>query len=136
MKKERIRSVALLVLAFALGGVAGAFGMRAHVFRGFADRMHGPPGRARMEFRLEAMSRELDLTKEQRDQVRKVLEAHEQERRSTFERCAPEQRVLMDKVDSEIRALLNPEQQKKHDEMIKERRRDWPPPPPPPPSGS
>lgn len=131
MKKERVRSVALLVLAFALGGVAGAFGMRAHVFRGFADRMHGPPGRARMEFRLEAMSRELDLTKEQRDQVKKVLEAHEQERRATFERCAPEQRVLMDKVDSEIRVLLTAEQQKKHDAMIKERRRDWPPPPPP-----
>jgi Spy/CpxP family protein refolding chaperone len=130
MKKERLRSVALLVLAFALGGVAGAFGMRAHVFRGFADRMHGPPGRARMEFRLEAMSRELDLTKDQRDQVKKVLEGHEQERRATFDRCAPEQRLLMDKVDSEIRALLTPEQQTKHDAMIKERRRDWPAPRP------
>jgi Spy/CpxP family protein refolding chaperone len=130
VKKERVRSVAFLVLAFVLGGLAGAFGMRAHVFRGFADRMHGPPGRARMEFRLEAMSRELDLTDEQREQVRKVLAAHEQERRSAFDRCAPEQRALMEKVDGEIRALLTPDQQKKHDEMIQSRRRDWPPPRP------
>lgn len=132
MKRERLFSVLALVVAFALGGVAGAFGMRAHVFRGFADRMHGPPGRARMEFRLEAMTRELDLTSEQRDKIRKVFESHEQERRAMFDRCAPEQRALMDKVDAEIRAVLTPEQQKKHDEMIRERRRDRPPSPPPP----
>jgi Spy/CpxP family protein refolding chaperone len=126
MKRERLYSVLALVAAFLLGGVAGAFGMRAHVFRGFADRMHGPPGRARMEFRLEAMSRELDLSSDQRDKIRKVFESHEQERRALFDRCAPEQRVLMDKVDGEIRALLTPEQQKKHDEMIRERRRDRP----------
>jgi Spy/CpxP family protein refolding chaperone len=129
MRRERWLSVVALIVAFTLGGVAGAFGMRAHVFRGFADRMHGPPGRARMEFRLEAMSRELDLSQEQRDKVRKVFESHEQERRALFDRCAPEQRALTEKINAEVRALLSPEQQKKHDEMIRERRRDWPPAP-------
>ncbi len=136
MRREKLWSILALCAAFGLGAVAGGFGMRAHVFHGFADRLHGPPGRARMEFRLEAMSRELDLSADQKEKIRKIFEAHEEERRAAFERCAPDQRALMDKVEGEIRAVLTPEQQKKHEAMLAEmgkRRRGGPPPPPPPP---
>jgi len=86
------------------------------------------------------MSRELDLTAEQREKIKKIFEAHEEERRALAERCAPEQRQLIDKVDGEIRAVLTPEQREKHDRMMRDRRRrhggpppPFPPPPPPPP---
>jgi len=119
---RKIGAILALVAAFALGAVAGGFGMRGYVLNGFARDLHGSPGKARMQFRLEAMARKLDLDAQQRDKIQRIFEAHEDERRQTFERCAPEHRALKSKVDAEIRAILTPEQQKKFDELDQERR--------------
>ena len=86
------------------------------------------------------MARRLELTPEQRDKIEKIFQAHEQERRDLIERCAPDHRSLKEKVDGEMRAVLDPTQQKKFDEMSQEleRRRNGrrgggrrPPPKPP-----
>jgi Spy/CpxP family protein refolding chaperone len=127
VNRRKVGAVLVLIAAFGLGTVAGGFGVRGYMLRGFAQRLHGPPGRARMAFRVEAMARRLDLSTEQRTKIEKILDAHEQERRALMERCAPDHRTLKDKVDGEIRAVLEPEQQKKFDEMqrtMEKRRND------------
>jgi len=132
---RKLATVLALVAAFGLGAVAGGYGTKSYLLHRFAERFGGPPGRARMGFHVEALARALDLDAVQRDKIQKIFEAHEGERRRTFERCEPEHRALREKIDAEVRAVLTPEQQEKYETM---RRRfggppDGPPPPPPPP---
>lgn len=130
MNKKRLGAVLALVLAFALGAVAGGFGTKSWLLHRFAQRFEGPPGRARMGFRIEAMTRALDLDARQREQVQAIFEKHEAERRRAFERCEPEHRALREKIDAEMREVLTPAQREKHEQL---RRRHHPEPPPPPP---
>lgn len=136
MNRKKLGAVLALVAAFGLGAVAGGFGTKSYLLHRFAERMHGPPGKARMGFRVEAMTRALDLDRTQREKVQQILDKHEDERRRTFERCEPEHRALREKIDAEIREVLTAEQREKHDKL---RRRhggppgEGPPPPPPPP---
>lgn len=132
MSKQKWGAVLALLGAFALGAVAGGFGMKSFVLHRFAERMGGPPGRARMEFRVEAMARALDLSAEQRAKVQAIFEKHEDERRRTFEKCEPEHRALRDKVDAELSEVLTPAQREKHQQMLRRHDRGGPPPPPPP----
>ncbi|MBK7586695.1 MAG: hypothetical protein IPI67_41725 [Myxococcales bacterium] len=132
MNKQRMGAVLALVVAFGLGAVAGGFGTKSFVLHRFAERFGGPPGRARMGFRIEAMTRALDLDSAQREKVKQVFERHEDERRRAFERCEPEHRALREKIDAEIREILTPDQRIKHDAL---RRRFDRPPGEGPPSG-
>ncbi len=109
------RSIAVLVATFVLGGAAGAFGMQAYHRMHFAHELAGPPGRAWIHFRMEAMSRQLDLTSEQRTQIEAIFDKHEGERHRTFQHCAPSFDKLRTQIDSEIRAVLDADQQKKFD---------------------
>ncbi len=128
----KTRSIALLVGTFLLGGVAGTFGMQAYHRVHFAHELSGPPGRARMHFRLEAMTRQLDLTRDQRSKIEAIFEKHEGEREATFKQCAPGFEKLRDRIDSEIRAVLDADQQKKFDTFRTAfaQRHGRPPPPP------
>jgi len=128
LSRTKLGAVLALVAAFVLGAVAGAYGMRGQMLRGFTQRMAGPPGRARMEFRIEAMSRTLGLTPEQRQKIDQIMTAHEEERRQLMERCAPDGQSLREKVDAEIRAVLTPEQQKKFDALPRRQHRRGGPP--------
>src|SRR5262245_9259658 len=120
--KTRLRTVLALIAAFGLGIVAGGFGMRGYMFHEFAEGLHATPGKARMQFRMEAMARRLDLSHDQREKIQKIFESHEDERRQAFDRCAPEHRALKARIDAEIRPILTPEQQKKFDELEQDRR--------------
>ncbi|MCC6900480.1 MAG: hypothetical protein IT377_15990 [Polyangiaceae bacterium] len=117
MSKQKWGAILALVGAFALGAVAGGFGMKGLVLHRFAERMGGPPGRARMEFRVEAMARALDLSADQRARVQQIFERHEDERRRAFEKCEPEHRALREKVDAELSEVLTPAQREKHQRM-------------------
>ncbi|QXI37150.1 Spy/CpxP family protein refolding chaperone [Pseudomonas xantholysinigenes] len=76
---------------------------------------------------------QLDLSREQRQQIGKLMGEQMQQRREITERYinklpAGEQKALKDelkashdKTDSQVRALLKPEQQKKFDDLQKER---------------
>ena len=116
MNKRKLGAVLALIAAFALGGVAGGFGMKSYMLSRFAEHFGGPPGRARMGFRLEAMTRTLDLNEAQRSKLQQIFDKHEDERRQVFSRCEPEHRALRDKVDAEIREVLTPEQRRKYED--------------------
>ncbi len=116
----RGKSMVALVLAFGLGGVVGAFGMRASQLDRVGRLMHRPTPEARRNFMVEVMRRRLDLTPEQADGIRKVFEAHEGERKKAFDKCRPEHDALKEQITQEIDALLTPEQREKHKQLREE----------------
>jgi protein CpxP len=68
-----------------------------------------------------ALQRELGLTSQQRDAVQGILERQLPERRrlmsDMLQHCGDPLRVHKAKVDAEIRAVLNPEQQRRFDAL-------------------
>ena len=119
--KARYKAALVLIATFVLGGIVGAFSMRAFAHQRFGRHFRGPPHEARERFRVEAMSRRLDLTSEQRSRIESVLASHRDERRRIFEKCRPEHEALRGKVEGEIREVLSAEQRQRYDE-IRERR--------------
>jgi Spy/CpxP family protein refolding chaperone len=83
--------------------------------------------------RGDAPFHQLDLSRDQRQQIGKLMGEQKEQRRDIAERYlaklpAAEQKAMKDelqasraKTDSQIRALLKPEQQKQFDELQKER---------------
>ncbi|MCD5984946.1 LTXXQ domain-containing protein [Pseudomonas sp. CDFA 610] len=84
--------------------------------------------------------RDLDLSREQRQQIDRLMRDQMHERRDITQRYldkmpAPEQKAMQDEInakrnetDTQIRALLKPDQQKQFDEIKKkqdERRAEW-----------
>ena len=92
----------------------------------------GPDGRPGMHHDRGPLGK-LDLTREQRDQVRKLMGEQMHDRKEVTEKylaklSPADQKAFKDeldakraKTDSDIRALLKPDQQKQFDEMKKER---------------
>jgi Spy/CpxP family protein refolding chaperone len=80
--------------------------------------------------RMEALASELDLTREQRRQVRQIMERHRNENReltrAMFEKCGEDLRTLRDRVDGEIRVVLTDQQAKRFHELIEKRRDRFP----------
>lgn len=107
----------MLVAAFALGAVAGGFGLRAVQLDGVNSLMRGPTPEARKKFMAEVFRRRLDLNDEQAEQVKKVFEDHEAERREAFEQCRPQHEAIKDKISAKIDAILTPEQREKHRQL-------------------
>lgn len=120
----RRRGYAIVLGTFALGGLCGGSVGYAWSQRSIGALMSDDPGQARDLRRLEAFTRELDLTGEQREQVRLIVERHRPERdrqtKRMFDECG--QAVLREKdaMDAEIRKLLTPEQQPRF-EALRER---------------
>lgn len=133
MSGARWKAAAVLVATFLVGGVAGGAAMRAWSDRrmGRAFRESGPEARHR--FLLEAMSRRLDLSDEQQAEIERIHERHRGERDRILEKCRPAHRKLQRAVESEIRAVLTPEQRRLY-RRLKRRHGKHPPPwhgPPP-----
>jgi Spy/CpxP family protein refolding chaperone len=128
VNRARLISTGLLIGAFVLGGVAGAFAMRTCQQERLAHELAGSPGHARMRFRMDALARQLGLNEDQRDRIWKIIESHEDERRKLLQKCDPDFRALREKIDGEIRAVLTPDQRVRFGELektIAQRRRHW-----------
>lgn len=140
------RRQALLALAglFALGVVAGGLG--AHLY--YARALGRPPGpppfsSGRMGPYLE---RQLDLTAEQRRELRRILADSRREAEAMRREMAPRVRQAVERTEERIRELLTPEQRRRFEELRRHhhrrRERFFGPPGPdrrphrrPPPSG-
>lgn len=118
-----------VLVVFCLGAAAGVVADRYRMFGGrrpFGAGMlrGGPPKPAEIADR---MSRELGLTDAQRTQLEEVFRRNgdhlEQFRRETGARFD----VLRKQLDSEISAILTPEQRAKFEEQRKRRERNRPP---------
>lgn len=127
---KRFKAYGVLAGVFLLGAIAGA-----GTFWAVSQRqMHAFASGERRAFehrRLEALSRKLDLSDEQREKVRVILERHRAERdevmRGMLERCGDPAKAHRDKLKQEIDAVLTPEQRVLHDELVRERDKRGPP---------
>jgi Spy/CpxP family protein refolding chaperone len=75
--------------------------------------------------RMEALSSQLDLTREQRRRVREIMERHRDESRQLsrimLEKCGGDLQDLRTRVDSEIRAVLSEAQAARFRELMEKR---------------
>jgi Spy/CpxP family protein refolding chaperone len=125
------KAVGVLVAVFALGAVAGGAGVAAWEGEeriSVARLGYGPRG----ERPLQAMTRRLDLTPEQRGAIRALMEKHAPRRRAIMQEmmgsCGQELQKEKALLDDEIRAVLTPEQRKRFDELSeRQRERLWGP---------
>lgn len=112
----RLRAALLLAAMFVVGGFAGA---------GLV-RLVGPqpPG-----FGAHDPFRHLELTREQRQQARAIMEKHRPALDAIVAETRPRVQAIQDQIDQELGAILTPEQKKR----LAERPRHLPPPPHGPP---
>lgn len=121
MIRSRSAAVGLLMLAFALGGLAGGAATM------MADRGNHPRaergGSGRQGY-VSRLSEQLDLTTEQQETVSGVLRRHEPVMDSMFRAIRAEHPELDQQrlaVRQEIRAVLTPDQVEKYDAMLARR---------------
>jgi Spy/CpxP family protein refolding chaperone len=117
----RVKGYAIVAAVFLAGTVAGGAAATAWVEQRYADLLSDDRREQRELRRLRALSRELELSSEQEDEVRSIMQAHRAERRrltrDMFERCGELVRKHKDTTDTKIRAVLDPKQQKRFDEL-------------------
>lgn len=135
------KTLIALMLAAALPTVAMAMpegpspmgGHEGHMMGGPGHGEHGPRGKG-------GPFSQLDLSKEQREQIRKLMGDQWHARKDLTQKYldklpAADQKAMQDeiaagkqKTQADIRAVLKPDQQKKYDEIVKkqaERRAEW-----------
>ncbi|SRR6266496_1442016 len=112
--RTRLKMWLVLMAVFVLGVATGA--ALTGLYR---SRASGPEARERaMHERFENMRRELNLTDEQTTAVRTILDETRNEYRALKTELRPRFEEPRQKARRRIRALLNPEQQKKFDAMV------------------
>lgn len=135
------KTLIVLMLAAALPTVAMAMpegpgpmgGHEGHMIGGPGHGEHGPRGKG-------GPFSQLDLSKEQREQIRKLMGDQWHARKDLTQKYldklpAADQKAMQDeiaagkqKTQANIRAVLKPDQQKQYDEIVKkqaERRAEW-----------
>ena len=127
-------AAALPTVAMAMPEGAGPMGgPESHMMGGPGHGEHGPRGKG-------GPFSQLDLSKEQREQIRKLMGDQWHARKDLVKKYldklpAADQKAMQDeiaagkqKTQTDIRAVLKPDQQKKYDEIVKkqaERRAEW-----------
>jgi Spy/CpxP family protein refolding chaperone len=125
VNRTGIKGSVLLIIAFALGGAAGAAASHAFSERRYA-RMFWDRGELFETRRLGALVRKLDLDSNQREAVRAIMQKHREENRDLMRdvlaRCGEPLRAHTERIDAEVRTLLRPDQQRRYDELVREQR--------------
>ena len=129
---NRLKLWLAVAAVFALGCMTGAlldsaYRLRVDAARGSVrEDGRGGGGRRSPEQVLEKMRRELDLDERQAAEVRKVVDETRNEYRTLRTEARPRFDAIRQSARTRIRALLNPEQQKRFDARVAEKdaRRD------------
>ncbi|MGC4065506.1 MAG: hypothetical protein QM784_12835 [Polyangiaceae bacterium] len=112
------KAVALLSGVFVLGAVTGVGGTLALQTTGRLDSHRFDPTR-RGELSVQALTRRLDIDEGQRRKITEILDRHAPTRRrvmqEVMEQCGSAFREEKERLDQEIRAVLNPRQQARFD---------------------
>lgn len=120
----KLQGIALLFVAFVVGVLAGAAGERLRAARDEPGRPFVPGGRGMFRpGELPPWYEELDLTPEQREKTKEILEQTRPLTDSIMRETLPRIRAVTDSIRAEIRSLLTPEQREKLDELEERFRR-------------
>ena len=106
----------VVVVAFIAGLLVGAVADRIYLFR------HGPPReRHAGEFIasriVERLDRELDFTPQQKQQITIIVTNHGRRMDAIWSNIRPQMRQEIDAANSEISAVLTPDQRVKFDKL-------------------
>jgi Spy/CpxP family protein refolding chaperone len=127
---NKLKIYAMVVGIFVLGAGAGGAAGYAVASKRVAEVLAEDRPDAHEARRFEAMSKELDLTREQKKQVRGIMARHRDENRKltrvVFEKCGTELQELRGRVDGEIRSVLDDEQRKRFGELTEKRGKRFP----------
>lgn len=127
---SKLKIYGIVLGIFVLGASAGGATGYAVASKRVAEVLADDRPEAHDARRFEAIARELDLTKEQRKQVRQIMDRHRSEHREAtkevFEKCGDELQKVRERVDGEIRAVLSPEQQQRFKELMDKRGKRFP----------
>jgi Spy/CpxP family protein refolding chaperone len=138
---QRTAAAALLISVFIAGVLGGAMGTRLLDRRGGVDwrggrppfegygRFSSPPGSMDRDFghrpgglvpmRIsDRLARELDLTEEQHERVRTILENRHKRSEERLSEILPRLKADLDSMFLEVREVLTPEQQVAFDEIL------------------
>ena len=115
---KRWKLISGLLLVFVLGVLAGSFGTRVYLKDRFEHLRKDP--KARQAFIMRKLSKELELTPDQKIKVEKIVEQMGEKRREFFLKNRPEIKKIMDEGFAQIRKELNSDQQKKLDVLREE----------------
>jgi len=126
----KLKIYGIVAAIFVLGAGAGAASGYAVANKRLAAVLREDrPGMGDAR-RMEALGSELDLTREQRRQVRQIMERHRDENREAtramVEKCGEDLQNLRSRVDGEIRAVLNPEQARRFHDLMEKRGHRFP----------
>jgi len=115
------------MIALAILGIA-TMNMQAQAGKG-PHHGHGMPDSCHIQMMIDDMATAIALTDVQKQQITEIHYAHMQEVKALHEKSTNDcegNRIAHDqlrqKMDEDVKAVLNKEQQIKYDEFIKERR--------------
>jgi len=118
--KPTTKSLLVLVAVFVLGATSGA-GLTVTLARQRMAQAMAPDFARRGEVALEMLVDRLSLSDAQRDKIAKILDEQMPERRARMQdimqRCGDPLREHKRRLDAAIRAVLEPEQQKRFDRI-------------------
>lgn len=116
MKKWKL--VTGVVLVFVLGVVAGSLGTGFYHKYLFARHKKDPS--ARKAFILKKFSQDLDLTEDQKNEFKSIIDQLEDKREELFQHGHSEFVKMMNQGLLQMKKVLNPDQKKRLDELIEE----------------
>lgn len=116
-KSMKLKLWMLALVIFFLGGISGA---AVHAL--YKVKMSPlSPSSPRPGMMLEKMKQDLNLTDEQTQKIKTILDDSRKEFRNVVKEQCPSIGEMRDKTSQRIRAVLTPEQQQKFDELKKQR---------------
>ena len=123
-KVIRWKLISGLLLVFVLGILAGSLGTEFYLKHRLAPLIKEP--RARTAFIMKKLSRELNLTPDQRSKIQGIVDQMFEKRREYYVKHRTDIKQIMDQGFSQIREELNAKQKEKLDALREkyERRRE------------
>ncbi len=128
MSKMKIKIIAGVLVVFLLGVITGALGTGHFIKRRFQEFSSGE--RPFHKFFMRRLTRELELTDEQKLEVQKILEDSAGEVREFLQNSRIKFDKIMARRTAEIKEILTPDQQKQLDQMHEKIKKRWHIPPP------
>jgi len=123
MDRAKLKGFGALLAVFVLGILLGGAGSRAMLQRRYRAMFHDP-SEVFERRRVGAISRRLKMDEAQEDRARDIFGKYGKQRRALtreiMARCGAPLRAQKTQMDSEIRALLRPDQQARYDQLIKD----------------
>ena len=125
MTTHKLKLYALVAGIFVLGAGAGGGAGYAVAERRVAHVLGEERPEAHEARRFRALSRQLDLSDDQEAKLNGILSRHREQNRklarAMFDECGGELRQLRQRVDGEIRGLLDEDQKRRFDKLAQKR---------------